>query len=115
MLESHEHLDKMFHALADRSRRAMLDRLTRGPATVSELAEPFDCTLAAIVQHVKVLEAGGLVRTEKIGRSRTCRLDTAGVARAERWLQERRQLWSDRFDRLGEILERTPDTPGGRE
>jgi len=83
----------------------MLDRLAKGPASVSELAEPFDSTLAAIVQHVQVLEASGLIETEKIGRTRTCRISAEAVARAERWLTERRELWEGHFDRLGALLE----------
>lgn len=90
----------------------MLDRLAKGPATVSELAKPFDSTLAAIVQHVQVLEASGLIETEKVGRTRTCRISAASVAQAERWLTERRQIWEDHFDRLGALVESTePDPP----
>src|ERR1700734_3357820 len=105
MLEQSHALDRAFHALSDATRRAVLERLTRGPASVSELAKPFEATLAAIVQHVQVLEASGLISTEKIGRTRTCRISTVAVARAERWLTERRQLWEGRFDRLGALLE----------
>jgi DNA-binding transcriptional ArsR family regulator len=89
----------------------MLDRLAKGPATVSELAKPFDSTLAAIVQHVQVLEASGLIETEKIGRTRTCRISTAAVAQAERWLTERRQLWEGHFDRLGALIEGAEPEP----
>lgn len=105
MLERSSQLDHIFHALSDPTRRALLDRLTRGAASVSELAVPFDSTLAAIVQHVQVLEASGLVTTEKIGRKRICTISTEAVARAERWLSERRGLWEGRFDRLGALLE----------
>jgi DNA-binding transcriptional ArsR family regulator len=105
MLEQSHILDRVFHALSDGTRRAMLDRLTKGPATVSELAAPFDTTLAAIVQHAQVLEASGLIVTQKLGRSRTCSLSPEAVARAEQWLCERRLLWEDRFDRLGALLE----------
>jgi DNA-binding transcriptional ArsR family regulator len=105
MLKQEHALDRTFHALSDATRRALLDRLAKGPASVSELAGPFGSSLAAIVQHVQVLEASGLITTEKIGRSRTCRISTEAVLRAEQWLTERRQLWEARFDRLGAILE----------
>lgn len=83
----------------------MLDRLAEGALSVSDLAKPFDTTLAAIVQHVQVLETSGLIITEKVGRVRTCRLNADAVARVEGWLTERRQLWEARFDRLGAVLE----------
>jgi DNA-binding transcriptional ArsR family regulator len=105
MLDQSHVLDRTFHALSDATRRALLDRLAKGSASVSELAGPFDTSLAAIVQHVQVLEASGLITTEKVGRTRTCRLATEAVLRAERWLTERRQLWEARFDRLGTLLE----------
>src|SRR5258705_1645248 len=109
MLKQSDVLDRAFHALSDATRRALLDRLSRGPATVSYLAKPFDSTLAAIVQHVQVLEGSGLIVTEKVGRTRTCRISAGAVARVERWLTERRQLWEDRFDRLGALLEAAPE------
>jgi len=98
-------LDMAFHALADGTRRAILDRLSRGPASVSELAQPFETSLTAIHQHVRVLEASGLIATEKRGRTRECRISTEAIARVEQWLSERRQLWEERFDRLGKLLE----------
>ena len=104
-------LDRVFHALADPTRRAMIERLGRSPATVSELAQPISMSLAAIVQHVQILEASGLVRTEKIGRTRTCRIDTGALAGAERWLEARRAEWNTRLDRLGEYLDQTADHP----
>jgi DNA-binding transcriptional ArsR family regulator len=97
-------LDRVFHALAEPTRRAIVERLSTGPSSVSELAKPFDMTLAAVVQHLQVLEQSGLVRSEKIGRTRTCRIEPAGLDLASRWLAERRALWERRFDRLGEIL-----------
>src|SRR5579862_3041656 len=99
-------LDRAFHALADATRRGILERLSQGPASVSELAQPYRSTFAAIHQHVQVLEASGLIFTEKTGRTRTCRISTDAVARAEQWLNERRRLWEDRFDLLGQIVER---------
>jgi DNA-binding transcriptional ArsR family regulator len=105
MLKQDQTLDRTFHALSDVTRRALLDRLAKGPASVSELAGPYGSSLAAIVQHVQVLEASGLITTEKVGRTRTCRLSREAVLRAEQWLTQRRQLWEARFDRLGAILE----------
>jgi DNA-binding transcriptional ArsR family regulator len=108
MLNHEVALDRVFHALADPSRRAMVDRLTRGPASVSELAEPFDMTLAAVVQHLRVLEDSGVVRTEKVGRVRTCRIEPSALHTAEQWISKRKALWERRLDRLGELLnERT--------
>lgn len=103
-------LDRVFHALADPTRRAMIERLGRSAATVSELAQPAAMSLAAVVQHVQILEACGLVRTEKVGRTRTCRINTAALASAERWLEARRNEWNTRLDKLGEYLERTADS-----
>src|SRR5436190_10378654 len=97
-------LDQVFHALADPARRGMLERLSRGPATVSELAEPLPMSLPAVVQHLQVLEASGLVRSEKVGRVRTCRIDMKPLSQAERWIDERRSLWERRLDRLGDYL-----------
>ncbi|SFD09621.1 DNA-binding transcriptional regulator, ArsR family [Bosea sp. CRIB-10] len=94
----------MFQALADPNRRLMVQRLCEGPASVSELAAPFEMTLSAVVQHLAVLEGAGLVRTQKIGRVRTCQLDTQALQAAERWISERRALWERRFDRLGAFL-----------
>ncbi|MFC0545382.1 ArsR/SmtB family transcription factor [Kutzneria chonburiensis] len=104
---NHE-LDRVFQALADPTRRTLVDRLTRGPASVSELAEPLPITLAAVVQHLQVLEACGLVRTEKVGRVRTCQIDPAGLRAAEDWLHERRTAWERKLDRLADVLEEKP-------
>ena len=106
---NHE-LDRVFQALADPTRRGLVDRLTRGPATVSELAAPLPITLAAVVQHLQVLQACGLVRTEKIGRVRSCRIDPAGLRAAEQWLHERRTAWERRLDRLAEVLDEEEKT-----
>lgn len=97
-------LDHVFHALADPTRRAIVERLTRGPASVSELAAPMAMSLAAVMQHLKVLEDSRLLRTEKHGRVRTCTIDPDVLARAEAWLTDRRTLWMQRLDRLGEFL-----------
>lgn len=103
-------LDQVFRALVDVSRRAMVERLIHGPATVGELARPLDMSLPAVMQHLQVLEACGLVRSEKVGRVRTCRLDPAGLRRAEGWLHEQRTAWETRLDRLGGFLGVEPDT-----
>lgn len=97
-------LDQVFQALSDPVRRGMVDRLCRGPASVSELAEPFSMTLSAVVQHLQVLEASGLVRSRKEGRVRTCHIQTGALQGAERWIASRRSQWENRFDRLGEYL-----------
>jgi DNA-binding transcriptional ArsR family regulator len=98
-------LDRIFQALADPARRGMLERLTRGPASVSELAAPLDMALPSVMQHLALLETSGLVRSEKVGRVRTCRLETAALRRAEAWIARRRSLWEARFDRLAQVLE----------
>jgi len=105
MVERPTELDRAFHALADATRRGILDRLSRGPASVSELAEPYTSSLAAIHQHVQVLEASGLIITQKLGRTRECRISSDAVLRVERWLNERRQLWEYRLDQLGRMVE----------
>src|SRR4051794_2493573 len=98
-------LDRVFQALADPSRRAMVERLCEGPASVSELARPFSMTLAAVVQHVQVLEASGLVRSQKLGRTRTVNVEPSTLRTAEQWITQRRTAWERRLDRLGAFLE----------
>jgi DNA-binding transcriptional ArsR family regulator len=107
-------LDLAFQALADPTRRAMVERLARGPASVSELARPLDMTLSAVVQHLAVLEASGLVRSRKVGRVRTCRIEPRALRSAERWLGERRASWEGRLARLGDFLDRTDPDIGPR-
>jgi DNA-binding transcriptional ArsR family regulator len=97
-------IDQIFHALGDPTRRQLVERLSHGPTSVSALAKPLGITLAAVVQHVQVLEQSGLVRTEKIGRVRTCHIEPAGLNVAAAWIAERRSLWERRLDRLGDIL-----------
>src|SRR4051794_5028981 len=99
-----EKVDRVFHALGDPTRRSILVQLSQGPASVSKLAGPLALTVAAIVQHLQVLEESGLVVTEKAGRVRTCRIDPGGLAIAQNWIGERRTLWERRLDRLGEVL-----------
>src|SRR5277367_3851782 len=97
-------IDRVFHALGDRTRRAMVEKLSEGPISVSRLAEPLAITLAAVVQHLQILEESGLVRSEKVGRVRTCRIEPAGLSVAEQWIGECRSIWERRFDRLGDLL-----------
>lgn len=104
MLNQRPSLDLMFQALADPTRRGIVERLSRGPASVSELAEPFDMSLPAVVQHLRVLEQSGLIRTEKKGRVRTCTIDTGALTLAEEWINKRRMAWNRRLDRLGVLL-----------
>ena len=97
-------LDAAFQALADPTRRGIVERLTERPASVSELARPLAMSLPAVMQHLQVLEAGGLVRTEKVGRVRTCRLEPQALRQVEQWLHDRRTFWEQRLDRLGDLL-----------
>lgn len=94
----------MFHALADQTRREMIMRLSRGPATVSDLAQPLAMSLPSVMQHLQVLEASGLIRSQKVGRVRTCELQPEALGLAERWLMDRRTMWERRLDRLGDFL-----------
>lgn len=111
MLNQQPNLDLMFQALADPTRRAMVDRLSRGPASVSELAKPFDMSLPAVVQHLQALEASGLVSSQKIGRVRTCQIEPEAMSLAEQWINDRRTTWVRRLDRLGDFLAETePET-----
>src|SRR5579862_3761711 len=105
MLNQVADLDRVFQALADPGRRIMLERLSTGPASVSELARPLAMSLAAVVQHVQVLEACGVVTTAKVGRTRMCRIEPAAMTAAERWITDRRQGWESRLDRLAEVLD----------
>jgi DNA-binding transcriptional ArsR family regulator len=107
MLNQAAALDQVFQALSDATRRAILERLSRGPASVSELAEPLPMSLPAVVQHLQVLEDSGLVRSEKLGRVRTCRVQPESLRSAQRWIDERRQSWDRRLDRLGDYLAET--------
>jgi DNA-binding transcriptional ArsR family regulator len=104
MLNHRDPLDLVFQALADPSRRAMVERLCRGPASVSELARPLAMSLPAVVQHLQVLQDCGLVRSEKVGRVRTCQIEPAALRGAEHWISQRRTTWERRLDRLGDFL-----------
>ena len=105
MLNQRARVDRVFHALGDPTRRAIVEKLSAGAISASSLAKPLDITLAAVVQHLQVLERSGLVRTTKIGRVRTCRIEPKGLTIAERWIEERRSLWERRLDRLGAVLD----------
>lgn len=105
MLKQPASLDLVFQALADPTRRALVERMTKGPASVSDLARPFAMTLAAVMQHLKVLEESGLVRTQKEGRVRTCTIEPDALRTAEDWIAERRTSWEGKLDRLGALLD----------
>lgn len=101
-------VDAVLHALADPTRREIVERLGHGPASVSTLAEPLPMSLPAVVQHLKVLEACGLVRSEKVGRVRTCRLEVTKLSTVQDWIADRKRMWESRLDRLGDFLEADP-------
>ena len=107
MLQHQPSLDLAFQALSDPSRRRLVERLSAGPATVSQLADPLPMSMSAVVQHLKVLEASGLVVTEKVGRTRTCRVEPQALSAAERWINDRRRSVERGLDRLGAFLDET--------
>ena len=111
MLNYTPDLDRVFQALADPGRRLMVERLSQGPASVSELGMPLDMSLAAVLQHVQVLEASGLIRSQKAGRTRTCSINPVALRSAEDWIADRRTVVEHRLDRLGEYLAQTADMP----
>jgi DNA-binding transcriptional ArsR family regulator len=104
MLNQSADLDRLFHALADPTRRAMMERLTHGPAPMGELARPLPMSLPAAMQHLGVLEAAGLVRSQKVGRVRICAMEPLALSLAEQWINARRIEWEHRLDRLGDYL-----------
>lgn len=106
-------LDRMFHALADPSRRAVVERLVQGPATVGELAKPLDMAMPTVLQHLRVLESSGLIRTEKAGRVRTCRLEPQALASAQGWIDRLRAEWEARLDRLDAYLQTLQESDHG--
>lgn len=109
MLNNDPQFDRMFQALGDANRRALINHLLTGPASVSDLAAPMAISLPAVHQHLAVLESAGLIRSEKQGRVRTCTLDTTALTQAEVWISERRKLWENRLDTLGQFLTKTKD------
>lgn len=102
-------INRVFHALGDPTRRAILEKLSERPFSVSRLAKPLGITVAAVVQHVQVLEESGLVHTEKVGRVRTCQIEPAGLSVAEQWIGDRRSIWERRLGRLGDLLAESDD------
>ena len=104
MLRQRPELDVVFHALADPSRRSIVERLSLGSATVTDLAAPLPMSMPAVLQHLQVLEDSGLVRSRKVGRVRTCSIEVRALQPAERWIEERRSSWERRLDRLGAYL-----------
>lgn len=108
MLNYSDQLDVVFQALADPTRRYMVEQLSRAPSSVSDLARPLPVSLPAVLQHLQVLEASGLVRTEKVGRVRTCRIDADVLTAAQSWIDRQKTIWEERFDRLEEFLQEEP-------
>ena len=106
-------LNTVFHALADPTRRAVIQRLGKGPASVKELAEPFGMALPSFIQHLRVLEDGGLIKSKKKGRIRTCEIRPKQFSRAERWFAEQRMLWEGRLDRLDVYLAQLQNDASG--
>ena len=104
MLNQSTAIDRVFSALADPTRRSIVSRLSRGPASVSEIAAPLKMSLAAVVQHIQILEQSTVISTRKEGRVRTCRIEPKTLASVEDWLKDRRLMWEGQFDRLGEVL-----------
>jgi DNA-binding transcriptional ArsR family regulator len=103
-------VERVFHALGDPTRRAIVEKLSKGPLSVSRLAAPLHITVTAVAQHLQVLEKSGLVRTEKVGRVRTCRVESAGFSVLEQWIAEQRSMWERRLDRLGDLLAESDDS-----
>lgn len=104
MTKQAEDLDLLLHALADPTRRRIVERLGNGPASVTQLAAPLSMSLPAVVQHLQVLERSGVIGTEKVGRVRTCRLEVERLDTVQAWITARRHTWQRRLDRLGEVL-----------
>jgi DNA-binding transcriptional ArsR family regulator len=113
MINQSPDLDRLFQALADPARRAIIERLSRGPAPVSELARPLPMSLPSAMQHLGVLEAAGLVRSEKVGRVRTCAIQPQALGQVEQWINARRIEWEQRLDRLGDYLATMEDKGDG--
>jgi DNA-binding transcriptional ArsR family regulator len=114
MLNDASPLDQLFQAIADPTRRSIVERLIRGPATVSELAQPVAMSLPGVMQHIGVLEGCGLVHSEKTGRVRTCHIEPDILRTAEGWISAQRTAWENRLDRLGDYLAEQPNRPQQR-
>ena len=106
-------VDKIFDALGDPTRRAILERMSKDPMPASQLVEPLKMTLAGVVQHLQVLEACGLIRSQKVGRVRTCRIEPKGLATASKWLADRQAQWERRLDALGALLDEDAEEESG--
>jgi len=104
MVTSKVNVDRIFRALGDPTRRALVEKLSKGPVPASILAKTLEITLSAVIQHLQVLEESGLVHTQKLGRVRTCQIEPKGLSLAEQWLSDRRSLWAKRYDRLEKLL-----------
>jgi DNA-binding transcriptional ArsR family regulator len=115
MRESDVNIDRLFHAVGDPTRRALLDRLSEGPQSVSKLAAPLGITLTAVSQHLQILEECGLAHTEKVGRVRTCQIASAGFDALEQWVRDHRTAWEQRLDRLGDLLAEENEAADPRE
>jgi len=107
MIAEADLLDRTFHALSDSNRRAIVVRLSRGPASVSELAEPLAISLPAVSQHLDVLRSSGIVSSEKTGRVRTCRLEATPMKTVEQWIAANREMWEGHLNRIGDVLDQT--------
>jgi DNA-binding transcriptional ArsR family regulator len=114
MTDEKSDIHRVFHALGDPTRRTIMEKLSEGAISVSQLALPLHITLAAVVQHLQVLEESGLVRTEKVGRVRTCRIEPQGLSVVEQWINDRRSVWEKRLDRLGDLLADPDEHQSGR-
>ena len=104
MVSSRVNVDRIFRALGDPTRRALVEKLSKGPVPASVLAKTLEITLSAVIQHLQVLEESGLIHTQKLGRVRTCQIEPKGLSLAEQWLSDRRSLWANRYDRLEKLL-----------
>ena len=104
-MSSHAQIDRLFHALGDPTRRTLLDLVSRAPTSVSRLADALGITLTAVGQHLQILEEAALVKTEKVGRVRSCRIESTGFDRLERWVRDHRTHWERSFDRLHALLD----------
>ena len=97
-------IHRVFHALGDPTRRTIVEKLSEGPISVTQLAVPLKITLAAVVQHLQILEESGLIQTQTVGRVRTCQIQPSGLSAVEQWINDRRTTWEKRLDRLGDLL-----------
>ena len=107
----HQDVDTLLRALAEPTRRSIIERLSNAPAAVGELAKPYDMSLAAVMQHLQVLEAAGIIASEKVGRSRICRLESEGMDALALWIEARRHPSERKLDRLAAFLTETGDKP----